>query len=182
MKNRVTRRQFLSTMSAGAAGLSLPASSTALRAAQPSPTNEEPAIVGGKPLSGRPKTRNKLMSKLYLTEDGSVVPTLCEELTSYRRARKVLDLPSTADSGTLFILARPHRTCDPPLRLSVNGTELSSIQAVSWDAPYCWYAVRIDRLCLRPRRNIFEFWTDAPAMTAWSLAIEAGHPKSRRVT
>ncbi len=66
------------------------------------------------------------MNRLYLTEEGNVVPTLCEELASYRRVRKVLDLPSTASAGTLFILARSHSSASPPLRLSVNGAELVS--------------------------------------------------------
>jgi hypothetical protein len=39
------------------------------------------------------------MSKLYLTETGRVIPTLCEELTTFRRARKRLRLPAT-ERGT----------------------------------------------------------------------------------
>ena len=35
------------------------------------------------------------MSQLYLSESGRVVPTLCEELTTYRRTRKLLHLPPT---------------------------------------------------------------------------------------
>lgn len=117
------------------------------------------------------------MSRLYFSEQGNVVPTLCEELTQHRRARKVLELPSTGDFGTLFILARQHKDCDLPLRLSVNNTELPSIEGASLDG-YCWYAVRVDASCLKPCGNVFEFWTDSPSMTAWSLAIEAGHPKA----
>ena len=46
------------------------------------------------------------MSKLYLSENGRVVPTLCEELTTYRRARKLLHLPPTSGPGVLHLLAR----------------------------------------------------------------------------
>lgn len=114
------------------------------------------------------------MSRLYLSEQGNVVPTLCEELTKYRRARKVLNLPFTADRGTLFILARQNRAYDRPLHLSVNRTELPPIKPTS-PGRYCWYAVHIEPSKLISGPNAFEFWTDEPSMTAWSLAIEAGH-------
>ncbi len=46
------------------------------------------------------------MSRLYHSEKGYVLPTLCEELTRYRRARKVLHLPGTSEPATLYVLAR----------------------------------------------------------------------------
>ena len=36
------------------------------------------------------------MSRLYHTEEGRVIPSLCEELTRFRWARKTLDLPATS--------------------------------------------------------------------------------------
>jgi len=175
MKNHVTRRSFLRGMSAGAAGLSLPAKAALLLAVPSSPAAEKPDRMGKRTISGQTRTRNQLMSKLYMTEAGNVVPTLCEELTSYRRVRKVLDLPSTASPGTLFILARPYSSASPPLRLSVNGAELSPIQAGSTNTGYYWHSTDVNQSHLRRGANVFEFWTDAPAMSAWSLAIEAGH-------
>ena len=41
------------------------------------------------------------MSKLYYTDGGHVVPTMCEEVTTFRRARKALHLPGTSVTGTL---------------------------------------------------------------------------------
>jgi len=118
------------------------------------------------------------MSRLYLSENGNVVPTLCEELTVYRRARKVLDLPPTADPGTLYVLACPYASSDLPLRLAVNGSE---VQAIRPDAApiYRWYDVLVASSLLRPGANTFEFWTDSTAMNAWSLAVEAGHAESQ---
>jgi len=114
------------------------------------------------------------MSKLYLSESGNVVPTLCEELTIYRRGRKVLHLPPTAAPGTLYILGHSYAGSGLPLRLAVNGVEVPAIQPKS-PLSYLWYDVSIPPSLLRPGVNTFEFWTDATAMNAWSLAIEAGH-------
>ena len=46
------------------------------------------------------------MSRLYLSESGRVIPTQCEELTVFRRARKQLELPGTEAPATLYLLAR----------------------------------------------------------------------------
>jgi hypothetical protein len=119
------------------------------------------------------------MSRLHFSEGGHVVPTLCEELTTYRRARKVLELPPTAQPGTLCILARPYTQSGPPLRLAVNGTTISPISPIP-NERYRWYDVPVEHSLLKPGANTFEFWTDTTAMTGWSLAMEAGHaePKS----
>jgi len=114
------------------------------------------------------------MSRLYLSESGHVVPTLCEELTTYRRVCKVLQLPPTAAPGALYILARPYAGSNLPLRLAVNDTEVPPIPPKSSEG-YLWYAVLIDASLLKPGSNRFAFWTDATAMNAWSLAMEAGH-------
>ena len=62
------------------------------------------------------------MSKVYYTESGYVLPTLGEELTGYRRARKQLELPGTSAPAALYLLARPYTGSGLPLRISVNGT------------------------------------------------------------
>jgi len=85
------------------------------------------------------------MSKLYLTESGHVLHTLCEELTTYRRAPKVLRLPPTKAAATLYVLVRPYPRSDLPLRLSVNDTEIEAIQTESSGA-YRWYEVRINAI------------------------------------
>ena len=61
------------------------------------------------------------MSRLYSNEEGRVIPTLCEEVTSFRRARTNLTLPENAGPGTLFILAKPHPDIAVPLRIDING-------------------------------------------------------------
>jgi len=114
------------------------------------------------------------MSRLYRTEEGHVIPTLCEELTRFRRARKVLQIPPTESWGTLYLLARAYPRNDYPLHVAVNGTELPSVSAETKDK-YLWYQVDLDPLLLEAGDNHFDFWTDAGAMDAWSLAIEAGH-------
>ena len=50
MNKHLTRRRFLHTMSAGAAGLGLAAGATAPRAAQAASPGEKPALLGGKPV------------------------------------------------------------------------------------------------------------------------------------
>jgi hypothetical protein len=113
------------------------------------------------------------MSRLYLTERGHVVPTLCEEVTTYRRARKVLDLPQTERPAILYVLARPYPGTEQPLHLSING-ELIAVQPKA-DAAYRWYEVPVDAAWLREGANTVDFWADATAMNAWSLAMEPGH-------
>jgi Transglutaminase-like superfamily len=114
------------------------------------------------------------MSKLYYTEMGHVLPTLSEELTSCRRARKVLELPGTQAPATLYVLARPYAGSEVPLRISVNGIEINPLQP-AWVQAQAWHTVTLPPSLLRPGANTFEFWNDAPAMDAWSLAIEGGH-------
>ncbi|MCC7354704.1 MAG: transglutaminase domain-containing protein [Anaerolineae bacterium] len=114
------------------------------------------------------------MSKLHLSEKGNVVPTLCEELTTYRRARKVLHLPPTAKPGTLYILASPYKDSNLPLRLAINGTEVAPIAPLALKGHF-WYGITVPTTLLKPGANTFEFWADATAMNAWSLAMENGH-------
>jgi hypothetical protein len=119
------------------------------------------------------------VSRLYRSEDGHVVPTLCEELSRFRRARKVLWLPSTSRPAILYLLARPYPHCRWALRLTVNGEELQPL-APTIPSAYRWYSIELDPALLKAGDNRFVFWTDASAMDAWSLALEAGHarPKS----
>ncbi len=111
------------------------------------------------------------MSRLFYTEEGRVMPTLCEELTTFRRARKRLALPATDAPGQVYILARPYPENAAPLRVAVNGGEVIAIEP---DRPgaYSWYEFPVSDL--RAGDNTFELWTDGTAMDGWSLAMEAG--------
>jgi hypothetical protein len=114
------------------------------------------------------------MSKLFYSEQGLVIPSVGEELTDYRRARKVLDLPGTREPATLYLLARSYAGNTLPLHVAVNGTELPSIQPDKTDI-YFWWEVTVPASELIEGRNIFEFWTTSHAMNSWSLAFENGH-------
>jgi hypothetical protein len=113
------------------------------------------------------------MTKLYHTESGHSIPNLAEELTTFRRARKVLTLPPTSAPATLYFVARPHEGSKLPLHVSVNGTELPPIEpARPW---HWWYEAEVQPALLRSGENAIEFWADSTAMSSWSLALEAGH-------
>lgn len=114
------------------------------------------------------------MSRLYYSESGRVVPTFCEELTDYRRARKLLYLPGTRAPASLYLLARAYPEAKLPLRMAVNGTELPGLPPRDPGA-LVWHEAAIPPGLLTAGANTFEFWTDAPAMDAWSLAVEDGH-------
>lgn len=117
------------------------------------------------------------MSKLYLTESGRVIPTLCEELTTYRRARKVLHLSQiarpTSRPATLYVLARPYPGAGRPLYVKIGGHEMAIKPREP--AAYQWYELSVHPAWLVGGRNEIELWTDSMAMNAWSLAIEGGH-------
>ena len=114
------------------------------------------------------------MSRLYYTEDGRVLPTLCEELTRFRYARKTLSLPPTEEAASLYLLARSYPDNEKPLRLSVNGEEAAAIEP---DRPgaYDWHEISVAADRLKAGENVFELWTDTASMTGWSLALEPGH-------
>lgn len=118
------------------------------------------------------------MSRLYFSENGNVIPSLCEELTAWRRARKMLHLPVTTSPSTLHLLARAHEGTPHPLRCSVNGIELPPVPP-GGKTGYRWHSIPLRASILRDGENGFEFWTDATAMNAWSLAMEGGHAQPR---
>ena len=113
------------------------------------------------------------MSKLYYTESGHSMPNLAEELTTFRRARKVLTLPPTSSPATLYFVARAHEGSNLPLYVSVNGTPFQQVTPqLPW---HTWYELSLDPTLLRAGDNVFEFWTDSTAMNSWALGLEAGH-------
>jgi hypothetical protein len=117
------------------------------------------------------------LSTLYATESGRQIPSLGEELTIRRRARKEIVLPATRREGLLHILAASHHGNTLPLRVAINGEEVLPIGPGG--PGYRWYTVSVLPGRLADGPNRFEFWTDAEAMNAWSLAVEYGHPTSR---
>ncbi len=100
------------------------------------------------------------------------MPSLCEELTIFRRARKTLTLPATNAPGIVYILARPYPENDAPLRVALNGAEVAALKPMRRGA-YSWYEISVVEL--KESENTFELWTDHTAMDSWSLAMEAGH-------
>lgn len=118
------------------------------------------------------------MSRLYHNESGRVIPSLCEELTRYRRARAILDLPATGSDGALFLLARSHRTDDNPLHFTINGVRQETIHPGP-DLHYRWYERTVKADDLREGDNVVEVWTEDGAMTGWSLALEPGSAPPR---
>jgi len=115
----------------------------------------------------------KRMSRLYLTESGRVIPTQCEELTVFRRARKELVLPGTRGRATLYLLARSYGERAGCLHVSVNGTQLPPIEPDA-TGTYRWYNVPVQPLSLREGPNVIQLWAESTVMDAWSLALEAG--------
>ena len=114
------------------------------------------------------------MSRLYLTENGNVIPLLCEELTNERKARKLLNLPATRQPAKLYVLARTYPGCSTPMHLAVNGVETTPVGPF-WPDTYQWHEITLPAMMLRAGDNLFEFWTDSYAMNSWSLALEDGH-------
>ena len=117
------------------------------------------------------------MSKLYHTESGHAIPTLAEELTTFRRARKSLHLEASNSPANLYFMARAWPDSKLPLRISVNGKE---IPPVAPERPlHWWYTVEVEPGLFVAGENTIDFWCDARPMNAWSLAIEPGHADPR---
>lgn len=114
------------------------------------------------------------MSRLYHSEEGRVMPGLCEELTRFRHARKHVELPATDHAAQVWILVRAYPDCTTPLRLAVNGEHVTDV-APERPGAWHWHCVEVPAAALRAGDNQFELWTDTSAMDGWSLALEAGH-------
>ena len=113
------------------------------------------------------------MSKLYLSEKGHVVPSLCEELTSFRHARKTLYLPPTDAPGILYLLARPHADAERPLRLAVNGEEIESIRPGPTGG-YQWYQTTIDFAILEMVQKLFSVIQGELPVCCWNNESKHG--------
>lgn len=118
------------------------------------------------------------MSKLHFSENGLVMPDLCEEVNEYRRAVKELNLPKTKSPARLFFLARPHRMDAPELKVSVNHQLVASVSPQGNIPAFRWYEVSIPPETLAEGKNRLMFWSGGSAMDAWTLALEAGWRES----
>jgi hypothetical protein len=116
------------------------------------------------------------MSKLYYSEQGHIISALCEELTYFRRIRKVMSLPRTDNLGQLFFLAYAYPDSHTPLHLSINGILIPPVDPKPSEF-YLWYSVPLQPEWLRVGDNIFEFWAESTAMNSWSIGYESGHPR-----
>ncbi len=114
------------------------------------------------------------MSKLYYTERGHSIPWFAEEITRFRRVKKVLNLEPTERPAILYVLARTYADSAFPLHISVNGTEIAPVDPYLRDR-FRWYQITLAPELLRRGDNSFELWCDSTAMNAWSLGLEAGH-------
>ena len=118
------------------------------------------------------------LSKLHHTENGLVIANLGEEITTFRRVRKILTLPATSAPATLYLLARPHQGYKRPLYIKINGHHTKTIQPKPRKS-MGWYELSIDHSLVKAGDNTFDLWCDATAMNGWSIGIEAGHQKPR---
>ena len=114
------------------------------------------------------------MSKLFYTETGRTIYLANEELSSRRRARKLIQLPSEVQSGgTLYIYATPHPGCELPLQVAVNGRRTAVV--ASHSSYLHWHKLPVEAADLRGGGNVIELWCEALAMDGWALGLEGGH-------
>lgn len=111
------------------------------------------------------------MSRLYYRESGRAIPTLGEELSAWRRARKRIRLPSTNADARLYVLARAEQECAIPLRVSVNNRTTIDV-APRGVGFHRWYEVPLPASILIGGENAIEFWCDTPHVGKWSVAVE----------
>ncbi|MGI6250389.1 MAG: transglutaminase-like domain-containing protein [Anaerolineaceae bacterium] len=112
------------------------------------------------------------MSKLYFGDNGFVIPHLCEELTKYRRAAKLFDLPQTVCPANLFFLARPHSSNGTDLIISINGHPPIRIPSKNKNTVFAWYKIKVSPGLLIVGTNKVEFWTESESMDSWALALD----------
>jgi len=112
------------------------------------------------------------VSRLFYSESGRIVRFLNEELSSRRRARKVLHLPQDVRSGgTLYVYAHPHKGCARPLKLTFNGHPFEI--APDGLQGFHWLALPLKREHVRPGPNTVELWCEGVAMDGWVLGLES---------
>lgn len=111
------------------------------------------------------------MSRLYFSESGRVLPTLGEELSNWRRARKRLRLPRTEREARVYVLARSGHGCRCPLLIRVNGSAAIRVEPRQ-PGFYRWHTVSIPASTLSEGVNTLDLWCEAPTMGCWTLAVE----------
>lgn len=115
-----------------------------------------------------------MMSKLFLTDTGRVLKDHNEDITRWRWARKVLKLPAAAAKADadLWVMASIYKGNRLPLRVSVNGKAVGDITPYEDGQAFRWYRVPVTAKVLRVGDNTITFACDAPAMSAWKLAVD----------
>src|SRR5438093_11633751 len=99
-----------------------------------------------------------MAGSLFYTEEGHVISTACEELTRYRRARKLLHLlPGATGSATLYILVRRYHDFSGPLHMSVNGHRFDYLAAEGQEHLH-WAQVALPPGVTIRGENVIEFW------------------------
>jgi hypothetical protein len=114
---------------------------------------------------------------LVATEDGRCLPSMGEEVSRHRRARKVLELSGPVRDAELFVLARPHEPTSPSLLVSVNGWDPDRIPPDR--LPWSWRAVAVSGDRLKTGPNVIELWADCASQDGWTIAIELGSSAAR---
>jgi transglutaminase superfamily protein len=113
---------------------------------------------------------------LIYTERGQIVPEMCEEVTTHRRARKVLHVPPGRDpaASTLYLYARRYPQHSGALYVCINGREFHCIPK-ELRSHFHWIELGLAPGTVRMGANVIDIWADASSQAAWSLGIESGH-------
>jgi hypothetical protein len=119
------------------------------------------------------------MSKLFYTERGRTNGFLHEELSQWRHAKKVLNVPAAAASApaTAWVLAIKYADSSLPMRVAINGVEQKAVQPLEPEAIWQWVPIEIKAGTLKAGDNSIVLWCDSPAMNAWAIGIDATHPQ-----
>ena len=122
------------------------------------------------------------MGRLFCSERGRILIGQNEEITRWRWARKVLQLPSAATGAPadLWLYLQMYEGNRRRLRLWMNGRALRPIQpSPAVTNVIGWHRVRVRAAEVQAGQNVIELRCDSPAMNAWVLGLEAGHRSPR---
>ena len=116
------------------------------------------------------------MGRLFFTDRGRVTIHHNEEITRWRWAKKVLQVPPEAvgSPADLWMLLSCYQGNKVPLVVQVNRKAAGEITAEqAGGATWSWVKWRIPAKLLREGKNEIVLSADTPAMNAWTLAMES---------